>query len=305
MKIGIVIVNWNGWRDTIECIASLKKINYPNNWQITMAIVDNASTDDSLLSLKNEIQKNSVKDQEIILLESEKNRGFSGGNNMGIELLLGKKCNYILLLNNDTLVDKNFLTNLVVKAEQFNYQLSGPKIFFAPGYEYHKKYSAEQKGKVIWYAGGVIDWKNIYCFHRGIDEVDKKQFDDAQDTEFISGCCLLVKREVFENIGLLDDEYFLYLEDVDFCMRAKRVGYRLGFIPQSIIWHKNAQSSDKPGSKTHVYYQTRNRMLFGMKYASLRTKIALVRESFSFLRKGETRRKATLDFYLGHYGKRI
>ena len=114
---------------------------------------------------------------------------------------------------------------------------------------------------------------------------------------------MLVKREVFEKIGYLDDQLYLYLEDLDFCLRAKQAGYKLIYEPKAVIWHKNASSSDKPGSKLHQYYQTRNRMIIGMRYAPMRTRLALLRESTKFIKKDEVHKKAVLDFYLYRWGR--
>jgi GT2 family glycosyltransferase len=114
---------------------------------------------------------------------------------------------------------------------------------------------------------------------------------------------VLIKKEVFEKIGLLDKNYFAYWEDVDFCQRAKRTGFKVVYAPNAIIWHKNASSSGRPGSVTHMYYQTRNRLIFGFCYASLRTKMALFRESLRFLISGGVKRKAVWDFYLGKLGR--
>ena len=115
---------------------------------------------------------------------------------------------------------------------------------------------------------------------------------------------MLVKRNVFDKVGFLDEKYFLYLEDVDLCIRAVQAGLRLFFVPKSKIWHKNAQSSDKPGSETHVYYQTRNRLIFGMKYAPFRSKVALIKESLKFIINDGVKRKAVLDYFFSNYGKR-
>jgi hypothetical protein len=234
----------------------------------------------------------------------KENKGFSGGNNVGIKLALESGNDYILLLNNDTLVKPDFLEELTKTAKSGNkIGIVGPKIYFAPGFEFHKeRYKKNERGSVFWYAGGEIDWENMYASHRGVDEVDIGQYDNKGKTDFVSGCCMLVKREVFEEIGCLDDQLYLYLEDLDFCLRAKEAGYKIIYEPRSEIWHKNASSSDKPGSRLHQYYQTRNRLILGMRYAPLRTKLALLRESVRLLKKGGIRRRAVLDFYFYRWG---
>ena len=201
------------------------------------------------------------------------------------------------------MVDPNLVTELVKTANK-KVSIVVPKIYFAKGYEYHKeRYTKAEQGKVIWYAGGKIDWNNMYASHRGVDEVDRGQYDVSEQTEFASGCCMLLSCELFEEVGYLDDDLFLYLEDLDFCLRAKRVGYEIIYAPRALVWHKNASSSDKPGSKLHQYYLTRNRLIVGMRYAPLRTKLALLKESFKFFQKGGVLRKAVRDYYLYNWGK--
>jgi hypothetical protein len=303
MTIGIVILNWNGWKDTVDCVHSLLSISRLNDWVLEICIVDNGSSDTSVAELTKLETNTKTNNINITLIKSEQNEGYTGGNNRGIRYLLGKNCEYILLLNNDTIVDKNFLIYLIETAEKSNASLLSPLIYFAPGYEFHHCAQSD-RGKIIWYAGGIIDWNNVYCFHRGVNEIDKSQYDKKDNTDFISGCCMLIKKEIFEKIGLFDEKYFLYLEDVDLCVRAVRFGLSLHFVPKSKIWHKNAQSSDKPGSETHVYYQTRNRLVFGMRYAPFRSKVALIKESLKFIINGGAKRKAVLDFYFRKYGKR-
>ncbi|MBI5619624.1 glycosyltransferase family 2 protein [Candidatus Gottesmanbacteria bacterium] len=182
--------------------------------------------------------------------------------------------------------------------------IAGSKIYFAKGHEYHRdRYKKDERGKVIWYAGGVIDWDNMYASHRGVDEVDQGQFNRIQETPFVTGCSMMIKKEVFDKIGLLDQRLFAYLEDVDFCVRAKQAGYKLLYVPQSVIWHTNAGSSGV-GSDTHQYYMTRNRLLVGFRYAPLRTKFALLREATRTIIGGSSiRRKAVLDALIGRLGK--
>lgn len=143
----------------------------------------------------------------------------------------------------------------------------------------------------------------MYASHRGVDEVDKGQYDVKEQTEFASGCCMLVSREVFEEVGYLDDDLFLYLEDLDFCLRSIKEGYEIIYKPKAMVWHKNASSSDKPGSKLHQYYLTRNRLIVGMRYAPIRTRVALLKESLKFFQKGGVLRKAVRDYYLYNWGK--
>jgi len=156
---------------------------------------------------------------------------------------------------------------------------------------------------VIWYAGGIIDWDNILAKHRGIDEVDRGQYEETSETPFATGCCMLIRKEVVEKIGLLDEKYFLYFEDVDYSLRAKKAGFKIVYFPKAHLWHKNAASSGKPGSATHVYYQTRNRLYFGFKYASLSTKKSLFFDSLKMIMKNNLHKKACLDYYLGRMGK--
>lgn len=296
-KVFIIILNWNRKKDTLECLTSIFNLQC-TIYNSEIVVVDNGSTDGSQEVIKKNFPK-------VVLIENKENLGFAEGNNVGIRHALKEGADYILLLNNDTLIDKNLVTELLrVMEKNRAIGIVGPKIYFAPGFEFHKgRYSQEELGKVIWYAGGIIDWQNVYASHRGVDEVDRGQYDKMEETDFVSGCTMMVRREVFDKIGLLDSQYFLYYEDSDFCQRAQRAGFKIFYTPKAFLWHKNAASS-KPGSKIHQYYQTRNRLLFGLKYGKIRAKIALLRESFMFLVKNGTRRKAIMDFYLGRFGRK-
>jgi hypothetical protein len=302
-KTAIIIVNYNGWKETLECLESLSKLRIAN-CELRIVVIDNGSTNNSVQRISKWLS--SVKNfPPAELIELKENRGFSGGNNYGIRFALENGNDYILLLNNDTLVRLDFLDKLIRRAERDStIGIVGPKIYFAKGFEFHKdRYVRSELGKVFWYAGGNIDWGNMYASHRGVDEVDIGQYDKSGKTDFVSGCCMLVKREVFEKIGYLDSQFYLYLEDLDFCLRAKQSGFKLIYEPKAVIWHKNASSSDKPGSKLHQYYQTRNRLIIGMRYSPIRTRLALLRESARFLMANGIRKNAVLDFYLYKWGK--
>jgi len=242
------------------------------------------------------------------LIKNSSNLGFAEGNNVGIKYALKNGADYVCLLNNDTRVSSDFLTQLIKTADSDErIGIVGGKIYFEKGYEFHKeKYKESELGKVIWYAGGIIDWNNVYATHRGVDEVDRGEYDPpagGEETEYVNGCLMLIKKEVFKKIGLLDPKYYAYFEENDFCQRAKKAGYKLYFAPKAIIWHLNAGSSG-PGSSLHDYFLTRNRLLFGMKWAPLRSKMALVKESIWMLVKGRRWQKiAVRDFYLGRFEK--
>jgi len=295
--IGVIIVNWNGKADTIACINSLKKVRLGKH-TLSIIVVDNGSSDGSAAVIKRQFP-------DITVLEAGANLGFTGGNNMGITYAFKQGMELLWLLNNDTLVDADVLSF----AEAFNNPrvgAVGSKIYFAPDHEYHKdRYSKKERGKVFWYAGGIVDWNNIYASHRGVDEVDKGQYDKTEETPFITGCSLVVRREVIEQIGMLDDRYFLYLEDLDWNLRMQKAGWKTVYVPTSIVWHINAGSSGRPGNPLHEYYFTRNRLLFGMRYAAFWTKFALVREAIRFLIKAKPiKKKAVMDWFFGRFGKR-
>jgi len=305
-KIFLIILNYNGWQMTLDCLNSLGKV-VCDDLEVEIVVVDNGSADDSVLKIKNSDIKNclKIKNLKLKIIENLINLGFAEGNNVGIRYALKNGADYVCLLNNDTRVDSDFLTELV-KAAQSDEKIGlvGGKIYFEKGYEFHKeRYKDNEKGKIIWYAGGLIDWNNVYTTHRGVDEMDFGQYDQSGETDFVNGCLMFAKREVFEKIGLFNKKYFLYFEDADLSVRAKKAGFKLFYCPKTKIWHLNSGSSGS-GSGLHDYFTTRNRMLFGMKYAPIRAKIALVKESFKLLVKGRSwQKKGIKDFYLGKFGK--
>jgi len=294
--IAVILVNWNGKDDTIRCLESLQKIYLMGN-TVSIIIVDNGSTNDSVCVIKKAFPK-------ISIIETGKNLGFTGGNNVGIKEAFAIGADLIWLLNNDTLVEKN-VVSFAPAFDDPRVGACGCKIYFAPGHEFHHdRYKESQRGRVFWYAGGLIDWNNLYASHRGVDEVDHGQYDKIIETPFITGCSFIVRSEVVKKVGMFDDRYYLYLEDLDWCMRIQRAGFKTLYVPSSIVWHVNAGSSGRPGNPLQEYYFTRNRFLLGMQYAPIRTKFALVREAFRFLvGPSAVRRQAVLDWLLSKFGK--
>lgn len=299
-SIAIIVLNWKQPKLTLETIDSILKIK-ANSFKYKIFLVDNASPDDSVKIFKDTYSKN----KQIEIIQTGANLGYVG-NNVGIKKALKDNFDRILLINNDVLVDPLFLQELISETKN-GYDLLGPKIYFAPHFEYHKdRYSKEEIGNVIWSAGGQMDWDNIYGSNIGVDEVDHGQRDQiTTNLDFLTGCCLLISSKVFKKIGLLDEKFFMYLEDVDFCQRAKQAGFKLAYIPKSKIWHVNSGSS-KSGGDLHDYFITRNRLLFGFRYAKAKTKFALFRESIRFLVNPSTsswKKKAVVDFYFKKLGK--
>ena len=292
MKLAIVILNFNGLDDTLTCLDSVRKLK-TDNILLETIVVDNFSSDGSQEALS--------KIRDVAFIQNQDNLGYAGGNNVGIKYALKRKADAVLILNNDTIVEPKLIANLVAALNQGD--LISPKIYFAKGFEFHKsRYLQIDLGRVIWSAGGEIDWANILGKHLGVDEVDRGQFAKRKLITFATGACMLVKRSVFEKIGYFDEKYFLYLEDMDFCVRAKNAGFKIIFEPEAVLWHKNASSSGGSGSALQDYFITRNRLLFAFKFASIRTKFALFRQILGQI-KSPVKRKALVDFLTFNLGK--
>ncbi len=297
-KVALIIIHFSGIAETLDCLESLKKADL-TNLELNLILVDNSENSDLEFKLTSYSPK-------VNYLKFPQNLGFSQGTNKGLEEALKIGAQYIILLNSDTTLPPDLLIRLVKFANlNKQYGLISPKIYFAPGYEYQKnRYKNREKGRVIWYAGGKIDWDNIFPKHIGVDEVDKKQFDQLKEVDFVTGCCILIRKEVVNKVGLFDKNYFVYFEDVDYSVRAIKLGFKICYLPDTFIWHKNASSSGKPGSLLHVYFQTRNRFYFGLKYASLKTKFHLLKEAIKFALSSDiAKQNGAKDFLFGNMGK--
>ena len=238
-KTCIILVNYNGYKDTLECIDSIKE-NISNDYKII--VVDNKSTDDSLNYLK--------KIKDIYLIESDKNGGFSYGNNLGIKYALDNDYQNIILLNNDTVVTKDCFDKMVDLSDDKEIGIIGNKVLY---YDTDKIYSY----------GGSINLNRGTAI-LGYNQDNNKELND-QYVSFISGCCMLIKREVFDKIGLLNEDYFMYYEDVDFCLNASKY-FKLKVINDSVIYHKVSASTGGEENPFAIKYNTRNRIIFMNKY---------------------------------------
>lgn len=297
-KIFIIILNYNGCKNTLECLHSFETLRHPQGHELIPVIVDNASIDDSVKTFKEEFP-------QIKLIENKINTGYAGGNNTGITYALISGADYIVILNNDTLFERSSVLEMLESIVTYRADVVCPKIYFEKGFEYHSdRYQKKDLGKVFWFAGAVMDWGNVIASHRGVDEVDIGQYDDKLNIEFITGACFMVKRVVFEKLKGFDETYFLYYEDADLSMKMNKSGFKMMLAPKSIIYHKNAGSTGGSGSGLQDYYITRNRLLFGLRYASTRAKFALLRESMRLFVSGRKwQKKGVADFYLHKLGK--
>lgn len=244
-KVGIILLNYNGSNDTLECIESLSNIDYKN---YEIIVVDNASSIEDIAKLEKV-------DSQIKLIKSKENLGFAGGNNLGIKYACEAGCDYVLLLNNDTIVEADFLNILVSEIEN-NDQVGmvGPKIMYF------------DKKKYIWAAGGKIDFNKFSAFNLGEKEIDNGQYDELKQVDFISGCAMLIKKEVLDKVGGLPEEYFMYYEDVDYSLMVKKLGYKIIYTPTSKIYHKVSISTGGEESPNRIYFSNRARKIFMMKY---------------------------------------
>jgi len=236
--VSIVTVNFNGSEDTCELIESLRLISYPN---FEIIVVDNHSENDNPRIIKERFPS-------VVLYESNINMGFAGGNNLGIMRARGE---YILLLNNDTIVDKGFLEPLVAKMQQ------DPSIGCVSS-----KLRFYYDRSVIQFAGYTpIDHRTMRSFAIGYREKDKGQHDADTITPYAHGAAMMVSMKVIREIGIMSYIFFLYYEEADWSYRIKKAGYTIWYVHNSLVYHKESVSVGKL-SASKVYYQNRNRIVF-------------------------------------------
>lgn len=231
-NVGIVISNYNGWQDTVQCLESLQKQTYRD---FEIILLDDASTNDSVQQLQKHLTENTV------FLPQEANSGFAAVNNVGMRRALADGCDWVLLLNNDTVVAPDFLETLLRETPAG--AVSCPKMLFL------------DPPDEIWFAGGELDRATGKVKHLGGHEKDGPAFADKKQVSFITFCCVLLPRQVVEEVGFLDETLFMYCEDVDYCIRLADAGVPMWLLPDARIWHKAGGSA---GGMLSVYYITRN-----------------------------------------------
>lgn len=247
--VAIIVLNWNGWEVTADCLKSLRQLDYPN---VKVIVVDNASTDGSCEQLGKNFP-------EVELMKNDRNLGFAGGNNVAIVRALKEGAEYILLLNNDTVVSPNFLERMIaVAGSDRRIGILNPKISY---------FDNPQR---IWYAGGTFSLWQGFARHTGKRAVDAARYSKTREVSFITGCAFLIKAEVIAKIGLLDDRFFLVCEDTDWSVRALNAGYKAVYVADAHILHRESYTiKHKIGKPTRDYHNVRSSILLIKKHAKL------------------------------------
>lgn len=240
--VTIVIVNYNGLKFQNDCLKSLYNMNYKD---FDIVIVDSASTDGSV-----ELAERDYPNVHII--KCTENVGVAKGNNIGIRYSIEHKSKYTLLSNNDIIVDSCVLTELLKSAD--DKMVTVPKIYY---------YTPND---LLWYAGGEMNWKNPSGIHIGSGEKDKEEYNVCRDCTYSPTCFMLIPNSVFEKIGLIDEKYFMYYDDNDFCARLINAEYKIRYVPSAFLWHKISSSSGGARSKIGIYYSIRNQLYFTKKF---------------------------------------
>src|SRR5215831_4977066 len=220
-KVGIVIVNWNGYEHTDDCLDSLRKLEYSNYFVI---VVDNASSDDSERKLRRRYP-------EHILLQAQSNRGFAAGSNIGIKTALEKGSDYILLLNNDCRVHSMLLTHLVQTCE------SNPKIGLAGG-----RVDYTSPPDKVWACGGAFNVNTGEARHFLSEREFREFLPRGRWYTYMPACLLMIRRACIEDIGLLSERFFHLAEDVEYCIRAERKGWIVDLASDASVLHKGSSS---------------------------------------------------------------
>ena len=247
-SVTVIVLNWNGKDLTIECLESLKQVNYSN---FNILVVDNGSTDGSVELLKEKFP-------EVSILVLEKNLGYAAGNNRGFDSLKHDQPEYVIFLNNDTIVDENFIEPLVKqllthkKASQ-----TVPKIYY------------ENDPKLIWYAGGIVNLWTGSIYHLGIRQYDGPAYSKTHKTKYATGCCFCMRYEEFKEFGGFDEAFPMYSEDVDLSLWIRAAGKQVWFVPDSKIWHKVSASLGGEFSFGKIVRKARGIFLLIKKHANV------------------------------------
>ena len=247
--LAVVVLSWNGLALTRDTLRSLAACPLPEGWRLHTLVVDNASSDGSPQMVRDEFPGAE-------LLALPENRRFAGGNNAGLARALETGADAVMLLNNDVVADPKLLEKLLAAlAEQPDAGAVAPLIYFAP------------PSDRIWYGGGRCRPWLAWSAHRAIRDHDHGQFRSIEETGYLTGCCLLATADAWRKVGLLDERYFIYAEDADWCLRARAAGYKLLFVPTARLWHRVSASSGGAMNPWKVYQRLRANVTLWARHA--------------------------------------
>jgi GT2 family glycosyltransferase len=245
-RVLVTVVHWNGLETTTRCLESLQRLTYP---RCHLLVVDNASTDGSGEILRQRFPA-------VEFHRTPENLLFAGGANVGLCRALSRGYDFAVVLNNDTEAAPDLLERLVdVAVADPRCGLVGPKIYYA------------ERRQVIWSAGGKIDYWSGTFRHLGLRQVDGPSFDQLRDVDYLTGCCILARRQLLVDVGYLDTSYHMYSEDADWSVRARRAGYRVVFAPGARIWHRVSAASGGGTTPYKMYHRVRSNLLFLRRHA--------------------------------------
>ncbi|MBC8262927.1 MAG: glycosyltransferase family 2 protein [Anaerolineales bacterium] len=255
--IYLIVLTWNQRGLTLECLESLAALNYPTN-QLQIVVVDNGSTDETTRAVRDNYPA-------VIVLENSENLGYAGGNNVGIRYALAQGADYICILNNDVTVAPDFLPPLLAAFQRHaDLGIVTPLV-------------AEMTNpQLVWALGAVVDWQTgtVRRLHAG-ESVSALRASTPFEVDIASGAAMLAKREVFEHVGLLDEAFYLYFEETDWCLRVRQAGYRILAVPSLVVWHKVSATLGHT-SPVIDYYMLRNHLRFIARHWSGLTRLHLL-----------------------------
>ncbi len=294
-SISIVVLQYNNSQDTIRCLESVKELNWQN---FEVFVVDNASAIQHLNNVRLFVEsQKKAGEKRFKLIENRSNLGYAGGNNIGIQYALESGADHILILNPDTTVKNNFLTKLIGAVEK------NPRAGIIG--------TAVNEGDGTVYCG-EIKWLKPELEHSVLKPVTR----NLKPNFYILGAAMFVSKKVFEKIGMFDERYFLYFEDADFCVRARRARFKLTVASDAIVHHNPSSSTSKLGTALLLRYHYRNAHLFNMKNAPFKVKFLLPFWSIWIIMKQAVKillgrniqvskaiLNGVLDFYKGRFGK--
>ncbi len=257
-SVSIIIVNYNSYDDVCRLLSSLKKLTYDN---YNVIIVDNASLDESGRLLQERFS-----DERISIILNPENSGFAAGNNLGMSTAVARGADWIWLLNADTEVDSESLSSLVKVIDDFpDTAVFGSKILYSNTHAPKNIMdTASENLPVIWSAGGEVDTTLEKVHMVGWHELDRGQYDAIRICSYVPGCSMFVDAGAISEVGYMNEEYFMYFEETDWCLRLQQAGKTLRYVPQSVVWHYF--DDNKVQQPFGVYYYNRNSLLFWTRF---------------------------------------